>query len=188
MKKNGKAVQTAKDPCQLLADARRVKPVYDAFIAAVASKSAGHALHAKLNGRYRIGEKMVLRPPAEQERFPGACRVRNVVRGAVVYSRMSKLAAGFHLIAGCDAKTSEDVYTAADAAGLTTKINLRGILWAWWLDESVDLFAYVMRAQRTGQRVIVFVSCHFRCQEPIREADHGRLVRVTVAWHRTDQR
>ena len=121
------SVQTTRDPCQLLADARHVKPVYDAFIAAVASKSAGHVMHTKIKGRYRIAEKIVLRPAAEKQRFPGACRVRDAVRGAIVYNRMSELAAGFNLIVGSDSKACDESYTTAEAAGLTTRIVLRGI-------------------------------------------------------------
>ena len=127
LKKDGPEVQKTQDPCRLLANARHVKPVFDSFITAVASKSAGHAMHAKIKGRYRIGEKMGLRPSAEKKRFPGACRVRDAVRGAIVYNRMSELAAGFNLIVGSDANTCYETYSAAEAAGLTTRIILRGI-------------------------------------------------------------
>ena len=36
LKKDEPSVQTTRDPCQLLADARHVKPVFDVFIEAVA--------------------------------------------------------------------------------------------------------------------------------------------------------
>lgn len=128
LKKDEPSVQTTRDPCQLLADARHVKPVFDVFIEAVASKSAGNAMHAKIKGRYRIGEKIALRPPHEKQRYPGACRVRDAVRGAIIYNRMSELAAGFNLIVGSDAATCNETYSAAEAAGLNTRIILRGIL------------------------------------------------------------
>ena len=132
--------QTKEDPCDLLADARHVKPVYDAFIAAVASKSGGQALHTTIKGRYRIGEKIVLRSHAEKKRYPGACGVRDAVRGAIVYSRMTELVAGFEMIVDCDVQTPEEIYTAAEAAGLTTLIVMRGNLWAWWVQH---LFVYM---------------------------------------------
>jgi len=127
LKRDGPSVQTTQDPCRLLANARHVKPVFDEFIAAVASKSAGNAMHAKVKGRYRIGEKIVLRPAAERKLYPGACRIRDAVRGAIVYNRMSELAAGFNLIVGSDKTTCDETYSAAEAAGLTTRIILRGI-------------------------------------------------------------
>lgn len=125
--RNGVLVQTTQDPSKLLADARKVKPVYDAFIRAVASKSAGRILHSKIKGRYRIAEKIALRPPAEKKRFPGACRVRDVVRGAIVYGRMSELHAGFQLIVQSDVQICEKTYSDAEAAGLTTRIVMRGV-------------------------------------------------------------
>lgn len=125
--RDGPSVQTTQDPCELLANARHVKPVYDSFIAAVASKSAGHAMHANIKGRYRIGEKIVLRPAAERERFPGACRIRDAVRGAIVYNRMSELAAGFRMIVQSDEAILDGEGSTAEAAGLDTRINLRGI-------------------------------------------------------------
>ena len=127
LRRDGPSVQTTQCPSELLADARHVKPVYDAFIAAIASKSAGHVMHAKIKGRYRIAEKIALRPPAVKERFPGVCRVRDAVRGAIVYNRMSELHAGFNLVVGSDAKICDETYSAAEAAGLTTRIILRGI-------------------------------------------------------------
>ena len=84
-------------------------------------------LHSKIKGRYRIAEKIALRPPAEKKRSPGGCRVRDVVRGDIVYGRMSELPAGFQLIVQSDVQICEKTYLDAEAAGLTTRIVMLGM-------------------------------------------------------------
>ena len=151
-------LQTTQDPSELLADARFVKPVYDTFIAAVASKSAGRILHSKIKGRYRIAEKIALRPPAQKKRFPGACAVRDVVRGAIVYNSMGELNAGFNLIVGSDAKICAETYSAAEAAGLTTRIVLRGMTASRWMNHRGFLFCVYVFKLRNGLHRISQVS------------------------------
>ena len=57
---------------------------------------------AKLKSMWRIAEKIVLRSPEERRRDPGACKIRDVVRGAVVYTHVGSLFAALDLVAGCD--------------------------------------------------------------------------------------
>ena len=95
-------VQTTDDPRQLLRDARNIHPTYERFLNVLAEKSGGTVAVAPLKSKYRIVEKMVLRSAQERAKYPGACRIRDVVRGMVIYTEMGCLSAGFDLLASCD--------------------------------------------------------------------------------------
>ena len=96
------SVQLTCHPCDLISHARSIKPTYDAFITAVAAKTGGDVRFAGLKGMWRIAEKIVLRPPGEQRREPGACKIRDVVRGAIVYTHVGSMYSALDMLAGCD--------------------------------------------------------------------------------------
>ena len=103
-------VQTTEDPRQLLLDARNIQHTYERFLSAIASKSGGAAQLASLKSRYRIAEKMSLRTAKDKAKYPGACRIRDVVRGMVVFDDMGSLFSGFELLISCDGKLSRCAY------------------------------------------------------------------------------
>ena len=103
-------MQTTEDPRQLLLDARNIQHTYERFLSAIASKSGGTAQLASLKSRYRIAEKMSLRTAKDKAKYPGACRIRDVVRGMVVFDDMGSLFSGFELLISCDGKLSRCAY------------------------------------------------------------------------------
>jgi len=127
------SVQLTCHPCDLISHARSIKPTYDAFITAVAAKTGGDVRLASLKGMWRIAEKIVLRPPGEQRRAPGACMIRDVVRGAIVYTHVGSMYSALDMLAGCDnvlLRKQEDlginpVIIPSAVLGLRSKIVLR---------------------------------------------------------------
>ena len=95
-------MQTTSNPCQLLTHARGIKPTFDAFITAVAAKTGGDVRLAKLKSMWRIAEKIVLRPREEKCREPLACKIRDVVRGAILFTHVASMSSALDLVLGCD--------------------------------------------------------------------------------------
>ena len=86
----------------MISHARSIKPTYDAFITAVAAKTGGDVRLSSLKGMWRIAEKIALRRPGEQRHAPGACMIRDVVRGAIVYTHVGSMYSALDMLAGCD--------------------------------------------------------------------------------------
>ena len=94
--------QVTSSLCDLFAHARHIKPVYDAFITSIAAKTGGDARFADLKSMWRVAEKTVFRPPREQRSAPGATKIRDVVRGAIVYTHIGSMCSALDLLVGCD--------------------------------------------------------------------------------------
>ena len=88
--------------CDLFVHAQHIKSSYDAFITAIATKTGGDARFADLKSMWRVAEKTVLRPPREKRSAPGATMVRDVVRGAIVYTHIGGMCSALDLLVGCD--------------------------------------------------------------------------------------
>merc|ERR1719174_1381329 len=133
LKLSRSSYQITSNLCDLFAHARHIKKTYDAFITAIAAKTGGDAKYADLKSMWRVAEKIVLRPPSEQRRAPGAHKIRDVVRGAIIYSQIGSICSALDLLAGCDdmlLSSQEHLGTAvkivpSTMAGLRDKIVLR---------------------------------------------------------------
>ena len=102
MQRSRCSFQATSNLCDLFVHARNIKPAYDAFITAIAAKTGGDARYADLKSMWRVAEKTVFRPPREQRSAPGATKIRDVVRGAIVYTHIGSMCSALDLLVGCD--------------------------------------------------------------------------------------
>ena len=96
------SIQMTCHPCDLFTQARSIKSTYDAFVTAVAAKTGGDVRLASLKSMWRIAEKIVLRSPEEQRGAPGACKIRDVVRGAILFTHVGSMYSALDVLVGCD--------------------------------------------------------------------------------------